>query len=705
MDLSKRHLEIIQRLLKETDFIKYDKLSEHFKISERSIRYNLEKIDNYLELYKLPKLIKDREKGICIVEKDIIKSHFTAFYKMTQNADYYYSREERRGLITLKLLESEKPLNIGFFQEYFGLSKNTILKELDHIGKRLEKLNLQLQRKPRIGIYIEGKEIDRRRAIIDLTYESVELDDIFNYVNLKVAQSKINNVKFNILFSEFDIDFLNGLVRMAENELKRNFTDEGYGNLITHISLMIKRIQLNKEICLPETCTDGIHCTKEYKVAEEMVKKIEDSFQISIPKDEISYIAIHLLGTKVTDSEVIGENQLLQVINQMIEDIEKLYSVNFKEKKLEIQNNLLCHIRPSVYRIKYGLKLQNPLFDSIYKNYRELFYNTKLVCKHLENYIGDKINDQEISYMTLHFAAALESAQKTKTILPKIILVCATGLGTAQMLATQIDSKFNCEIVKKISSRKINEIKEIDYDYIISTVQIPQLDESKYIRIGTMLLAKDLEKLTKYLEPKYQKIENNMDKRVESLMAAVEKYAFIKDREQLAYEFLYIMKSDQDRLKIEEKIYMLEDLLIKDTISLNQNAKNWKEAIEIGANILIEKGDIEKTYIESILKSFEELGPYMVVAPGIVLSHARPEDGVNNVSMSLVTLKSPIEFGSELNDPVKLIITLAANDNTSHLKALSQLMNLFMDGEDLRIIMETNDKQEILNLIKKHSKN
>ena len=131
---------------------------------------------------------------------------------------------------------------------------------------------------------------------------------------------------------------------------------------------------------------------------------------------------------------------------------------------------------------------------------------------------------------------------------------------------------------------------------------------------------------------------------------------------------------------------------------------DWTQAIKEGTSLLISKGCIEKSYEDSIFKSFEEIGPYMVVAPGIVLSHSRPEDGVNKVSMSLITLKDPIEFGSEMNDPVKLIITLAAIDNESHLKALSQLMELFMNSEDLNKIINATNKETILSIINKYSK-
>ncbi|WDV48096.1 BglG family transcription antiterminator [Clostridiaceae bacterium M8S5] len=704
MDLSKRHIELLNILLDATTYVTLNELHSKFKVSKRTIRYDIDKINSYLVSNSMEGIVKDRYKGLIIKDKLKISNHLSQFYQLHANINYYYSREERRNLIAIKLLESNHALSIKFFEDYFLLSKNTILKELNEIEYLLNRNNVKLIRKPRIGIYVEGKELDKRKAIIDLTFNSVDTEDFFHYINRKFTQSKTNNIKFNVLFSEYDIEFLNSLVKIAEKELHRSFTDEGYSNLITHIALMIKRLQLDKNIILPDTDGDGIQFSKEYTITQELVALIEQKYNIIVPEDEIKYIAIHLLGTKIINGSKIVNEQLYKVTAAMLNDIENIYNVDFEESKNLIISNLMLHLRPTVYRIKYGIKLQNPMFNNILKNYKTLFMNTKQVCKHLEDYMDCKINEHEVSYITLHFGAALEKAKKRSQNIPKLVLVCATGIGTAQMIASQISTRFNCEILKTVSSRKINELAKENFDYLISTVNISGLKNTEYIKINPMLLKKDYEILEKYLKPKYKEKITQEEIIVNKLIKSVKKYAIIKDREQLLYEFLYTLKST-DRYPKEEKVYMLKDLLIEDVIQLNIEAKDWRDAIEKGCDILIKKGTIEHSYQDSIFNNFEKMGPYMVVAPGIVLAHARPEDGVIKLSMSLMTLKEPVKFGSELNDPVKLVVTIAASDNTSHLKALSQLMNLFMNDTDLNKIMTTTNKNDVIKIAKHYSKN
>lgn len=147
---------------------------------------------------------------------------------------------------------------------------------------------------------------------------------------------------------------------------------------------------------------------------------------------------------------------------------------------------------------------------------------------------------------------------------------------------------------------------------------------------------------------------------------------------------------------------LLSNLLSKEVIKLNIKCMDWKDAIRKGSEILINNGFVEERYTEAILNNFEKFGPYMVIAPGMVLSHARPEEGVKKLSMSLMTLKDPIEFGSEMNDPVKLIITLAAIDSEAHMKVIKKLMELLMNPEDLNKLINSEEVEEVIQMINKY---
>lgn len=714
MELNRKCIEILRYLIDKDDFVKTEELAETYKLTDRAIRYNIDKIEAFLVKNGFKYFERQYNKGIRLIKDEKLEEYLKGFINADTDISryqYIYSKDERMKFIATKLLQSSQPINISYFQSKLSISKNTILKELDSLGEWLSDRGLELIRKPKLGIIIEGKEADKRRTITELIFETVSSEDILNYASKKLAQTKINNLQFDILFSDINLDFLDSLIRTAEIELGRKFSDEAYGGLITHLAIMIKRIQLNKEIYLPDIEMEIIKQGVEYKVAQVITSKIEERFIIQIPETETRYITLHLLGAKVLKNndefkyDEASADGLFAVATLMTDGIERIYQVDFGSAKDNIIQGLVIHLRPTIYRIKYNLKLSNPIYDEIRENYNELFLNTRRVVFHLENYIKHVIDDQEISYITLHFGAALENARAITRDKPKVVIVCGTGIGTAKMVASRIASEFNVQIVDTVSCREIGAING-EFNYIISTVEIPDYDPKKYIRINPMLLEKDYIKLGQYLKFKYDRTENhyNQLKLVNRLIDIAEKYAEIPDRKFLQYEFLYELKKVND-FEIEGRyIYMLNNLLTWNTIKVNVECSHWTEAIKLGTNLLIENGCVEEKYYDAIINNFKEFGPYMVVAPGIVLSHARPENGVNKLSMSLITLKNPLEFGNTSNDPVKLIITLAAVDNETHLKALSQLMELFMNNEDMSSIFKASNKEDVIEIINKHSK-
>lgn len=138
-----------------------------------------------------------------------------------------------------------------------------------------------------------------------------------------------------------------------------------------------------------------------------------------------------------------------------------------------------------------------------------------------------------------------------------------------------------------------------------------------------------------------------------------------------------------------------------DFISIEVECTDWKDVVDKGLAIFEEKEYVTSKYKEAIFKSFEEYGPYMVIAPSILLLHARPEDGVIKTGLGIMVLKNPINFGSELNDPVKLVFTLSSKDNTSHTTLLANLMKLLINKEYLDKVINANKVKDILDILKK----
>jgi len=144
---------------------------------------------------------------------------------------------------------------------------------------------------------------------------------------------------------------------------------------------------------------------------------------------------------------------------------------------------------------------------------------------------------------------------------------------------------------------------------------------------------------------------------------------------------------------------LLKDLLTSKRIKVKVRVDNWQDAIREVGRLLVNDGTIENRFIDAMIRVACEFGPYIVVAPGLAMPHARPEDGCIKTSLSLITLSNPIPFGNEDNDPVKVVIALAAKDHKSHIQGLSELAMLMSNDNVINDIFNANSIQEILDIV------
>lgn len=149
---------------------------------------------------------------------------------------------------------------------------------------------------------------------------------------------------------------------------------------------------------------------------------------------------------------------------------------------------------------------------------------------------------------------------------------------------------------------------------------------------------------------------------------------------------------------------MIQEVLTRDTVRVHVDAGDWEEAVRIAGDLLFQKGMIERRYIDHMVQIVKEIGPYIVVIKGVALAHARPEHGVKEIGLSLVTLKTPIFFGCEENDPVSLVFGLSAVDNSSHLELIGEMARIFNNEEGMKQLAKCETREELLTIIQKVTK-
>ena len=143
----------------------------------------------------------------------------------------------------------------------------------------------------------------------------------------------------------------------------------------------------------------------------------------------------------------------------------------------------------------------------------------------------------------------------------------------------------------------------------------------------------------------------------------------------------------------------MSEIISPELIQLHVLANNWEDAIRLSALPLLHEKRISENYIQKMIENARKDGPYMVIMPNVALPHARPSDGVNQLSISIAVLNEPVYFDKYTNKPVRFVFCLAAINQEFHLNALSQLVQLLEKEEFYHILKTSKTSQEVFNYI------
>lgn len=692
--------QLFELITKSSDSISISTLARDLHISPRQVRYNLDKIDEFLKYNNFPQLVRKQNVGVSYATSKETLEAVKEQLQRTEASHYVASQQERIDMILAVLLQQQDYITIDFIAEKLAISRSTVINDLKKVRQYLKNNHLQLHSSTNHGIKIIGDERQLRRTSIELLMKSIETRGLLSEEISPIIKKMrtFSQLEISKMFADMDIQFIEGCVMEAEKQLETIFSDEAFDGLVIHIAIAIKRIKLGRDIVMSYKELKNYETTKEFAAASYIAHRLEEQFDVEVPYDEIGYITIHLLGSNVYTANPLHSTDwaMLQALTgKILHEVSQRLEQDFLNKDEQLFLGLLEHLRPAMYRLKNDLKLKNPVLTEIKSSYHRLFEIVRSSMAPVENHVGKQFNDEEIGYFTLHFGAALEKRKTKQEVEKKVLVVCSTGVGTARLLSSRLQQLFHVDIVDVVAYRQVAQVLAYQQvDLIVTTLPVT-FDFTPWVQVNPLLLEKDVARLKQYLT------EYNFQPQtvLTQIWKLIKTHCEIKSEHELIAGLAKILKTDNIMLQRGVVQPLLRDILTTDRIKLKVKAKNWEEVIYAGGKILEEAGLIEPRYTEAMINTVKKMGAYIVIAKGIAMPHARPEDGAKEVGTALLTLETPVEFGNKENDPVSVVIFLCAVDSTTHLKALADLMQL-MDDEDFKELADNaTSNQEILDYI------
>lgn len=284
------------------------------------------------------------------------------------------------------------------------------------------------------------------------------------------------------------------------------------------------------------------------------------------------------------------------------------------------------------------------------------------------------------------------------------MIVCPSGISSSLILQTELKKMFSTIHFQEASSvDQLQSVSEENYDVVFSTIP---LDSKKRVYLVKPLMSQ-LEKnqLINQVQEELLVPGFSMPS-AEEIIKALSPYIELKKG--VTDEKLYkVLNKKMNRLieQKEDNRPMLTELITPEMIQISEQVADWETAIRLAAQPLVDSQKIENRYSEAMIDKVKQYGPFIHIGKGIALPHARPEDGVKALGMSLLKIEKPVLLLDDEKHDIQLFVCLAAVDNEAHLRALSSLTKLLSNRKNLDDLLAATTKEEITTILARGENN
>lgn len=449
-------------------------LSNNLEVSERTIHTDIEKISESL-IGTESAIEKKRGVGVRLLNHIKIEN--------SKPPQKNIKIDDRKIKILDLLLIQNKVVSYNDLSKLFFVSPTSIKNDIEEIKKKLD-ANTNVKIISNInGTKIQGDEVEIREALIWLNQYIIEKQTLMNKSNIKHIKQ---------IFKQFYIkEIIDVAYDILFNFVKKNnslLADYYFLNTLNVYIVQIHRLTMGKTIdqidikINTEQLGDLVEFTSG---SSELLKRASSRLSLNYSKEEVSFLAKHLILNRfeVIPSESIDN----QFIEELLNHLSVTLDIDFKQDK-QLMKELNHHVPPMIYRLKLGVRSDNPFVEQIKNEFGQTFHIIWLAINNLETRLDFEFNDDEVALLTIYFQSAIER-QRTKK---RILVVCQYGIATSELLVNRLKNELSA--TNTIESASIGELEYFileDFDLVISSTD--ELQGENVVNVPPFLNAQNIE--------------------------------------------------------------------------------------------------------------------------------------------------------------------------------------------------------------------
>ncbi len=558
LNLSLRQRKLIHILQNQSDYITGNELAGQLSVSPRTIRYDIETINQALAPHHA-KILSERSKGYLFHAKVP-----EAIQKMNQIEAALFSREDRIHFLAFRLCLSDEPLNLYDLEEEIYVSRTALESDLRHL-KRSYGLD-----SPYIKLHRSGDNIwfHPDEAKIRLLLNHLFLED-WNYNRSENAYYDHSFLNRNIM------EYVTGMVSHVLYQFGISMEDSSLVSLNLAITIMYYRVTSGHY--LPEDLSISWEDSQSANAARCIFDTLENKWNCTFRPEEQNHIYQRIMSGRISDvtalsfetAPVCFDPSILAFADEYLTKITTTFGIDFSSNE-DFYITLLMFLKhlsmpAAVFQLQGN---QTILKKTLLIEYEISYLIEELSLK----YLGHYLSQTELLYLAHCIYGALEDLQEihpnTKL---KTVICCHLSMPAAWALKKRIMGVFD-KYLNLVSLLPVNAKDTFDFnhiDLVISTAQkiITKNTGTEIIYFDSVLSYQDFPKLSAFIRKKQ--------------LERIAFYPYLSIRKLLEHAFWHEKAGNCDRFEIIELLAndfinngftsedYLEDVLRRESISTN----------------------------------------------------------------------------------------------------------------------------------------
>ena len=629
--MTERQVDILYYLHGQDHFVPVSDISEAIQVSVKTVRNELIIIQQLLEKEKLGELKKVPRKGILL---EIQNENWAKLERLLGSSSFSGNETDLKNHFIYSLLIQHQ-INYTQIRNELYIGRSAADRMIPELNEWFSNHRIILEKRRGIGFLIHCNEFLWRIAMWEL-FLMIKHQKKHPYIARDMNE-------LELFLKGFDTTGINKAICSLESCYGFSFGYEAHIQLFFMLSLCIVRTRKNKIVSMPHPNplkTDGTY-TKW--IMKHLIEELERGYHIHLPQQEQDFIEFAI---DISDIQTFhSEKQMLECETRNIELcffsirlislLSSIVNVNLKTD-LFFSKNLFLQLRSMISRLKYGIKITNPLLKQVKQTYPNIFAAVYGAGVYFEKELNLELNEHEMCSLALLLGGAIERSLSVVSA----CVICDYGIGMSQLLKEQLERHINdLHIENVFSLREISKAKASHCDLIITTMHLNNQYLSKdIVTVDCLMTQFDI-----------KNIENKM--------------------KQLRRKKLKT-KKPCNQLSIQKKLFFEE------LIHLQITASDKNELIHLLCKQLIDGGYVTEEFETSVLD--HEITAPTALCKGVAIPHGYAKFVIRPVVM-VATLQHPIQWQDTEEADIIFLLAFNLDDVVGMKEETIKFYSVFLD--------------------------